>query len=124
MDEYSDFQDKINALREARGWSLREAAKRIGEKGAPMSHVLLGDFERGRAHTSGKPIHPPRAVVVGMAKAYEASVDELLELAGYLPLNYKRDLNPDESWLLDTFRSMQPLRQRILLNVTRSLLEE
>jgi transcriptional regulator with XRE-family HTH domain len=124
VDEQSEFQDKIKALREAQGWSLREAAKRIGKKGTPLSYVLLGDFERGRAHTSGKPIHPPRVLVVNMAKAYETSVDELLELAGYLPLNYKRNLSADESWLLDAFRALPPLRQRLLLSLTRTLSEE
>ena len=67
----------LRGKREARGMSLREAAK-----AAAISHVHIRDIEEGKKS-------PSFDKVMNLLKAYMADVHEFLRETGYLPKDVK-----------------------------------
>lgn len=103
MPEQQDtaFGKTIFDARRDRGWSLRQAAKRIG-----ISYPRLDEFETGIDGHTGKPVRPAYPTVLAMARAYELPEDELVVLAGYeLPSPAQND---EERSLLAAYRSLKP----------------
>lgn len=73
-----DFGEHLHRLREDRGWSLREAGKRLG-----LAFTRLGEYEHGVDAHTGKSIVPPYRLVGEIARVYGAPIEDLLRLAGY-----------------------------------------
>lgn len=88
--------ERLYRLREHRGWTLREAAKR-----ASISFSRLGEWERGQDAHSGKELRPSYQALCRLARTYDVPRDELLRLAGYEP-----ELSDEEQGLLNAFREL------------------
>ena len=101
----------IGRLRDQRGLSLRQAAKRIG-----VSFSRLAEWERGADSHTGKPIVPPRQAVLDIARTYAVPGDELLALAGYR--TSQEPATPEEVRLLAAFRRLDDAgRAQVLVDV-------
>lgn len=70
----------LQRVRLEKGWSLREAAKRVG-----LAHSRVDEVERMIDARTGKPFKPSYINVVRFAKGYGLAPDELLRRAGYEP---------------------------------------
>ncbi len=79
----------LGRLRDERGLSLREVAKRAGGH-----FTRLGEWERGTDAHTGKPVTPPREAFLRLARVYGAPPDALLAMAGY---RAERAPSPDEA---------------------------
>lgn len=91
------FGETIFQARQARGWSLRQAAKALG-----VSYPRLDEYEKGVDWHSGKPVTPGYPIVMKMAEVYGLPVASLLAAAGYsLP-----KLPEDEQAVLDGYRQL------------------
>lgn len=98
--------DFIYSIRREKGWTLREAAKRIG-----IAHSRLDEYEKGFDNHSGKMVVPSYLNVVRISLAYGIPPNESLRLAGYKPGS---ELKPDEISLLKVYRSLsEPQRRRV-----------
>ncbi|MCJ7578871.1 MAG: helix-turn-helix domain-containing protein [candidate division Zixibacteria bacterium] len=79
------FGEKIAQLRNKKGWTIREFAKRImKEDGEPMSPSYLCDIEQGRR----KP--PALEVIRRMAELLDADFDDLMVSAHRTPPDIKQ----------------------------------
>jgi len=71
----------IHALRTARGWSLREAARQTAAAGKPIGYTTIGRIERGR-----DPGQPAVAVIVDdlvtLATVFGVRPEQLLTAPG------------------------------------------
>lgn len=90
-------------MREALGWSLREAAERAG-----ISFSRLGEIERGRDSHSGKPFVPSYVTLCRLAAAYGLPPAELLSRAGHQP---GPELTNEEWRILDAVRRLPTERR-------------
>ena len=90
-------------MREALGWSLREAAERAG-----ISFSRLGEIERGRDSHSGKPFVPSYVTLCRLAAAYGLPPAELLSRAGHQP---GPELTNEEWRILDAVRRLPTARR-------------
>lgn len=61
---------RVKKLREQHGWSLETLSQRCG-----VSRAMLSQIERGQAN-------PTLAVTLGIARAFELSIGELVEMPG------------------------------------------
>lgn len=101
------FGDYVFQIRQSKGWSLREAAKRIG-----IAHSRLDEIEKMIDGRTRKPFVPSYINVVRLAKAYGLPPDELLRRAGYEP---GIELEPQEWRLVKGYRSLpDELRGQLL----------
>ena len=85
-------------MRDERGLSLREAARRAG-----LTFSRLGEWERGTDSHTGKAVLPPREALLRLARVYGVPPEPLLAMAGY---RTERDLTPEEERLLAAFRQL------------------
>lgn len=109
------FGEYAYELRAARGWTLREAASRIG-----VSHSRLTEIESGIDGHTGKTFIPAYVIVVQMAKAYGVPTAELLRLAGHEPL---LELEADEVELMTAYRALDDTGKSEMRNHARRQLE-
>lgn len=114
----SDFGSYLKAQRKARGWTLKEAADRIG-----TSTSRLAEVERGKSYHTEHATRPSRDLVERMAKAYELPADLLLIEAGYTPSPAK-ELSPEASRMLLLFESLPLDRRQLALGILRLMAEE
>lgn len=104
------FGERLLALRTARGWSLREAAKFLG-----IAFTRIGEYERGVDSHSGKTLVPSYRLVRLMARVYAVPEEELLRLAGY---GAGIELDEDERELVHGFRRLtKKNRQRLMASL-------
>lgn len=87
--------------RQERGWSLREAAKRVES----LTHSRIDEIEKMRDARTGKYFVPSYINVIRLAKAYDLPVDDLLRRAGYEP---GIELTPDEWEIVGLYRQLDP----------------
>lgn len=85
MDTIGDILRKI---REKRGLSLREAARRSG-----LSHSYINAIEKGKHPKTKVPIRPSPETLDSLSKAYNVSYQELMIAAGYWEGNQKESIN-------------------------------
>lgn len=111
--ENPDLHIFLYRVREAQGWSLREAAERAG-----ISFSRLGEIERGRDSHSGKPFVPSYVTLCRLAAAYGLPPAELLRRAGHQP---GPELTAEEWRMLDAFRQLSASRRAEL---TQALADE
>jgi transcriptional regulator with XRE-family HTH domain len=69
----------LKKIREAKGFSLREAAKRSG-----LSHSYINSLEKGEHPNTKAPINPTPDILKRLAAAYNCDYIELMEAAGYV----------------------------------------
>lgn len=94
----TDLGRTIYEARQARGWSLREAGKRLD-----ISYPRLDEYEKGVDGHTGKPVRPGYPMILKMARVYEISAEKLLTQAGYeLP----SPPNDEEKRLVESFRQL------------------
>lgn len=103
------FNETLFDLRKARGWSLRDAAIRIG-----IHHARLDELEKGLDNRTGRPAIASYVTVVKLARAYEIEPDELLKLAGYEP---GIELSEQERHLIEKFRAMDEAGREALIRL-------
>lgn len=96
--QQSQFGEYVFQVRQSKGWSLREAAKRIG-----IAHSRLDEIEKMIDGRTRKPFVPSYVNVVKLAKAYGLPPDELLRKAGYEP---GIELEAQEWRIIRAFRAM------------------
>lgn len=101
------FNETLYDLRREQGWSLRDAAVRIG-----IRHGRLDELEKGMDNRTGRPAVPSYVTVVKIARAYDVEPDELLRLAGYEP---GIELSEQERRLIEKFRGLDEGRREALL---------
>jgi transcriptional regulator with XRE-family HTH domain len=93
---------RIRELRAARGWSLERLAERSG-----VSRSMLSEIERGRAN-------PTLAVTLKIARAFEISLDDLVETSITPPLiEVVRGDDPSSLYRQDSdceIRTLSPLQ--------------
>ena len=85
--------ERIRELREAKDLSLREFAKKLGG----LSAAFLSDVELGRRH-------PSEAVLAGMARALDTTVDELRQYDSRPPVEELKRLSSKDPALGFAFR--------------------
>ena len=95
-----DFGTFVYRQRERLGLTLRDAAKAAG-----ISHSRLSEIEAGIDTHTGKQFRPSYHHVIRLARIYEVSPADLLELAGHQP---GPELTQEEWTLLGSFRSLSP----------------
>ena len=98
MKKNQPFGEYIYRVRQAKEWSLRDAASRIG-----IAHSRLDEIEKGIDSHSGKPFVPSYVTVAKIAKAYCLPPDEFFHLAGYQP---GIELTDEEWELIRGFRCL------------------
>ncbi len=112
-----DIAQRIKELREARGWSQYELAKRC--EGLDKSYI--GQLEAGRI------VKPGLARVLSLAKGLDVSPGPLLKAAGYSPMlaadgdgidGMMRKVDWD---VVEELAKLPYQRQRDLLPVLRSM---
>lgn len=69
----------LRALRQSRGYSLREAAARSG-----LSHGYIRDVEIGINRKSGSPIIPMPKTLLKFSEAYQANYQVMMQIAGHI----------------------------------------
>jgi transcriptional regulator with XRE-family HTH domain len=79
-DKRSQFARWLRDRRRALGQSQQALADL-----AECSRAYLSKLEAGVRHETGQPLQPTRGLVVRLARALGASVDEALLAAGYAP---------------------------------------
>lgn len=114
---YPEFGRWLVELREARGWSQSDAARAAARAKLSVSRQQLLNLEAGRTQ------HPSPELVVDLSKLYEVSPQEVagrlfdamygqvltLTRAEEAPISARRVTeDPDEIWLLDTWRVLKP----------------
>lgn len=97
----------LGRLRDERGLSLRDVAKRAG-----VHFTRLGEWERSLDAHTGKPVTPPRQALLDLARVYGVPAEPLLALAGY---RTGRDPSPDEERLLAAYRLLPEAERLVLL---------
>ena len=112
-----DFGAFIKSKREARNWTLREAADHID-----ISASRLAEIERGVSYHTERPTRPTPELVERIARAYEVPVDYALAEAGYTPHDGVQ-LAPDAERLVSLFESLDRERRELALDFLRLLLE-
>lgn len=105
------FGEELRRVREAKGWTLREAARHLG-----VSFSRLGTWERGIDSNTRLPVLPPYKTVKLMAAVLKAP--QLLAAAGY-PIEGDGD---DEKELLDGYRRLGEADRDRLMRALRTLL--
>lgn len=113
----NDFGSYLKAQRKARGWTLKEAADRIG-----TSTSRLAEVERGKSYHTDHATRPSRELVERMAYAYGLPVDILLIEAGYSP-SPARDLSQEDNRMLLLFQALPPDRKELALGILRLMAE-
>ncbi len=112
-----DFGAFIKSKREARNWTLREAADHID-----ISSSRLSEIERGVSYHTERPTRPTPDLVERIARVYDVPVAYALAEAGYTPHNGLR-LAPDAELLVSLFESLDRERRELALDFLRLLLE-
>jgi transcriptional regulator with XRE-family HTH domain len=102
------FGLRLQALRKARGWSLRRASQE-----AKVSHMRTGELEIGVSRSTSHSTRPSVELVKRLALAYEVPTDNLLELAGYAV--ERPDLARDEVLLVDYYRGLNEENRGMLI---------
>lgn len=97
----------LQQVRFTKGWSLREAAKRVG-----LAHSRIDEVEKMIDARTGKTFRPSYVNIVKFAKAYGLPPDQLLKRAGYEP---GIELTDHEWRLISAFRRMPEAEQADLL---------
>ncbi|MEB3329332.1 MAG: helix-turn-helix transcriptional regulator [Candidatus Sericytochromatia bacterium] len=113
QDRATAFGNRLHALRQARGWSLREAARFLG-----IAFTRIGEYERGVDGHSGKPLVPPYRQVIRLARVYGVPEAELLALAGY---DGALTLPAEEATLVRRYRLLSAEGQAQLQQVLQRL---
>lgn len=75
----SNIHELLLKIRESKGFSLREAAKRSG-----LSHSYIDIMEKGIHPKSKSPILPSPESLKAIAKAYNYDYEELMIAAGHI----------------------------------------
>lgn len=105
--------DYLKNLREKRGLSIREAARRVG-----ISYTRLQELERGISRTTGKPTSPSTEILIKIAKGYEQPIPVLLEMAGLSPVSQDEH---QEAELIKVFRELSPKGRELALALVRTV---
>lgn len=113
----TEFGAYIRKARESRGWSLREADKRLG-----LHHSRLHELESGKSSKTGKKLVPTQDNLEKLAKGYNLPIDHLFALA-YFPSYLKVDagMSGEELGVVDLYRSLTPERKKFWLTIGEGL---
>lgn len=103
----------LRGLREQKGWSAREAARRLG-----TSQTRLQEVESGFSRTTGKTTMPSVDVLLKAASGYGQPLPLLMELAGLAP---KSPEEIKEAELTGIFRKLSPQGQDLAVAILRTL---
>ena len=76
------FGQRLQELRKAKGWTLRDLAARVG-----VGFTYLSKAENGKLAFAD---YPGEALIVKLAAALDADADELLVMAEKIPPQIKR----------------------------------
>lgn len=107
------LEEYLKELRHERGWSVREAAKRIG-----VSYSRLQELEAGISRTTGKTTSPSTDLLIKVAKGYEQPLPLLLQMAGLTPVSQDER---QEAELLHIFRTLSPRGRNLALSIIRAI---
>lgn len=110
---------KLKELREQRGWTQREAARKLG-----ISNTRLSEFEIGITRTTGRPAIPARETLTKAAEVFGYPLDVLLTLARLpvvepTPAPMPSQDEAESRELMETFRLLDAGRKRLLLGISR-----
>lgn len=117
VGELSGFGAQVRAKREMLGWTVRDAAPRLG-----ISRSRLSEIERGQSYSTGNPTRPSRELVEKIAEVYGLPLELLLVLAGY-PEEAPLELSPASRDMLVLFERLTPDGQRLALGMLRMLVD-
>lgn len=82
----SDIYGMLKKIREEKGLSLREVAKRSG-----LSHSYINSLEKGEHPNTKAPINPTPDILKRLAAAYNYDYIDLMEAAGYVVVEDEKD---------------------------------
>lgn len=74
-----DIHTLLKSIRERKGFSLREAAKRSG-----LSHSYIDSLEKGVHPKTKSPIKPSPHSLKALSVAYQYEYEKLMEVADYI----------------------------------------
>ena len=114
MGREQEFGERLRGLRSEKGLSLRKAAALIG-----VSHMRLGELEKGISRTTYHRTRPTPELVGRIATAYGEPKDALLELAGYA--RERPELSYDDQLLLDLFHEIELDQRAMVLRIVRAV---
>jgi transcriptional regulator with XRE-family HTH domain len=110
-----EFGARLRGRREARGLSLREAARII-----EISLTRLVELEQGVSHHTGAPTRATRKVLERISRAYDVSLDVLLQEAGY-PSSSPTTMAPDTARMVALYEGLSDGQQALALDFLRLL---
>lgn len=108
----------LEQLRTELSLSLREAAQRSG-----LSYTYIRDIERGYNRSTKAPIKPTPETLQRLAKAYNYSYDELMQMAGYIEGSTESADNIDPELLEVLSQLSEEQQRRILERLSRTDIE-
>lgn len=109
----SSIGDYLRTVRRDRGWSAREASKRLG-----VSYNRLLEIEAGHSRTTGRPTTPSVELLLRISQGYEIPLPLLLELAG---LAGKSPDDQLEAELIQIWRTLSPKTRNMAIAVVRAM---
>ncbi len=95
-----------------RGWSFRDAAKRVG-----IFHSRVDEVENLLDARTGKRFQPSYKLLTKFAKGYELPLGELLRRAGYEIVGI--ELTREEQEFVEVLRGLDDVRRRQLVDFTK-----
>jgi transcriptional regulator with XRE-family HTH domain len=101
--------DYLKGVRLDKGWSVRDAAKRLG-----VSATRLEEVEVGISRTTGKKTIPGLEVLSKAAKGYDVSIGLLMEMSNMT------GMSPDEQQeaeIIGLWRSMTDVNRNMAIAV-------
>ncbi|MDB5098050.1 MAG: Helix-turn-helix domain [Cyanobacteria bacterium RYN_339] len=117
MNDFHGFGAQIRARRVVLGWTVREAAPKLG-----VSRSRLSEIERGLSYSTGNATRPSRELVERVAEVYDLPRDLLLVSAGY-PVDTPLELSPATRDMLVLFERLTPNGQRVAMGMLRILVD-
>lgn len=114
----------LRELRQAKGLSVRESARRLG-----ISHSRLSDYERGTTHSTRYRAVPGREVLAKMAEIYGYPLSPLLAMAGLPETEPPVPAKPSEvelgaQELAQIYRDLPPQDRSMFLKLARTYRDE
>ena len=102
--------------RSEKGWSLREASKRLD-----ISPSRLSEIEKGISKNTNKTTLPSRETIEKLAQGYKIPEDLLLKKAGFLPKMEEEKIHATDELLelMQLVASMGVKKQQIVLAVAK-----
>lgn len=107
----------IKQLREGKGLSLREAAKRSG-----LSHSYIDSIEKGMHPKTKAPITPSPESLRSLSKAYNYPYEELMKIAGHIDaVDFEESKSKVDIQIEEALRRLPDDKKKFVLELLKQI---